>query len=301
MVQYKCDKCEMTFTKKSNYIVHTNRKTSCVVEYNVTEDGKYECMYCHTVFTRVDNCNVHINNCNLKITKLKDDEINELKKELEEKNKKIEDMTKILNSISQSDNKIINQTTNNTTDNSTHTDNSNTIITDNSTNNINNDNSITNNTVNNIITIKFGDEDLNKLNFKEIKSILTSGYQAVPESFKLTNCNPRLPEQINAYIPNLRAPYAYVYDGEGYVLKDLNEVLEDIILNKASDIQELYNINSKHLTAVQQRSIQGLLKKVKENDKQIMTDDKKEIKIAMYNNRDKIESFEKAKKTSKKK
>jgi hypothetical protein len=258
-------------------------------------------MYCHTVFTRVDNCNVHINNCNLKITKLKDDEINELKKELEEKNKKIEDMTKILNSISQSDNKIINQTTNNTTDNSTHTDNSNTIITDNSTNNINNDNSITNNTVNNIITIKFGDEDLNKLNFKEIKSILTSGYQAVPESFKLTNCNPRLPEQINAYIPNLRAPYAYVYDGEGYVLKDLNEVLEDIILNKASDIQELYNINSKHLTAVQQRSIQGLLKKVKENDKQIMTDDKKEIKIAMYNNRDKIESFEKAKKTSKKK
>ena len=76
---------------------------------------------------------------------------------------------------------------------------------------------------------------------------------------------------------------------------------EDIILNKASDIQELYNINSKHLTVVQQRSIQGLLKKVKENDKQIMTDDKKEIKIAMYNNRDKIESFEKAKKSSKKK
>jgi hypothetical protein len=246
LVTYKCEKCEAEFNNKAHYNKHISRKTPCVTHYIKINDNLYKCRYCDAEYTRSTTVNSHIETCTEKIKTEKNRELNDLQLALEDKNKELkfakfdlEDKSKELETTKKELEKLkkmydalisnksnnLNQTTNNTTDNSI--DNSNTNITDNSTtdNSItNNDNSITNNTVNNIITIKFGDEDLSKLNFKEIKSILTSGYQAVPESFKLTNCNPRLPEQINAYIPNLRAPYAYVYDGEGYVLKDLNEV-----------------------------------------------------------------------------
>jgi hypothetical protein len=283
MVIYECNKCYLIFTKKSSYIVHINRKTSCIIEYIITEDNKFKCMYCDSIFTRVDNCKFHIQSCNSKILKLKENENIELKQKLEEKNKDLEEKNKELEKFKKMYNELVSKTTipiqNNITNNTT---NDNSIIN-------NTDNSVTNNIVNQNIIIKFGEEDITKLTPKEVKSILSSGFQAVQESFKLINCNPRLKEQINSYIPNLRAPYAYIYDGEKFVVKDINQVLEDIINSRCGDIQELYNNNNTKMTNIQQKSIQGLLKKIKENDKKIINEDKKEIRIAMYNNKDNIE------------
>ncbi len=307
MVTYSCEDCGLLFDKKSTYVNHKNRKTACLIEYTKTDDNKYKCNYCDKEYSRTNLVKDHVDSCIEKYKK----ELEYKNKALEENKKELEELKKMYNNllsnnqsttatttttpvIPQSipsninnDNSIHNSTTNNTTDNSTTnntTDNS-TTINDNSTN-----------TVNNICIIKFGEEDLSKINQQEINKILKSGFMANQESFKLVNCNPRIPEQMNAYITNLRAPYAYVYDGEKFVVKDVNQVLDDIIINRAGDIQELYQKNHTKLSPVQQKSIQGLLKKIKENDKNLINEDKKEIKIAMYNNKESINVPKKLKK-----
>jgi hypothetical protein len=313
MVTYKCDKCEIEFTNKSHYNKHCNRKKSCLTNYIKINDNLYKCRFCDIEYTRSTSVNTHAITCTEKIKHEKNIELKEINDELDDKDKELkfvkfelEDTKKelekykkmydeIIKNKKSNDNNTINNTTNN--DNSTNTTNNdnstNTTNNDNSTNNI--DNSITNNnTINQNITIKFGDEDISKLTQKEIKTILSSGYQAIQEAFKLINCNPRLPENINSYVSNLRSNYAYIFDGENFVVKDLNQVLDDLIINRAGDIQELYNTNNNNMTNTQQRSIQGLLKKIKENDKKIITEDKKEIKIAMYNNKENIETNKKS-------
>jgi hypothetical protein len=59
MVEYKCDKCEKTFDKKSHYDYHINRKNPC---------DKVEpiCEYCDKKFSRKDNLKTHMNKCKLK-------------------------------------------------------------------------------------------------------------------------------------------------------------------------------------------------------------------------------------------
>ena len=83
----------------------------------------------------------------------------------------------------------------------------------------------------------------------------------------------------------MRAPYVYVFDGNNYILKNLNDILDDVIMYRADDVSTLYKMNTKKMTNTQQKSIQGLLKQIKENNIDKINEDKKEIKIAMYNNK----------------
>ena len=99
MVKYKCDKCLTEFPKKNAYTIHINRKTSCVIEYKVTEDGKIICIYCDKEFTRVDNCKIHISSCNKKMIKIKEDENIELRKQLDEMKKIIDELEKFKKDI----------------------------------------------------------------------------------------------------------------------------------------------------------------------------------------------------------
>ena len=40
MVEYICDRCKKTFTKKSNYLSHLNRKNPCQKKIVVPQDNK---------------------------------------------------------------------------------------------------------------------------------------------------------------------------------------------------------------------------------------------------------------------
>jgi hypothetical protein len=51
-----CEKCNRVFTKKSTYIDHINRKTSCVQK-------KIECEHCHKEFTRRSYLKIHTEKC----------------------------------------------------------------------------------------------------------------------------------------------------------------------------------------------------------------------------------------------
>jgi hypothetical protein len=59
MVEYKCEKCEKIFNKKSNYITHINKKNPC------NEDGT-ECKYCQRIYSRKDYLKKHMELCKKK-------------------------------------------------------------------------------------------------------------------------------------------------------------------------------------------------------------------------------------------
>ena len=67
MVEYKCNRCQKIFNKKSNYKYHINRKNPCKINSHnaLTNDSqnvlKYECHLCHKVLTRKSNLTRHIN------------------------------------------------------------------------------------------------------------------------------------------------------------------------------------------------------------------------------------------------
>ena len=56
MVTYSCEKCNMNFFKKSNYIRHMERKNGC------TSNNK-QCPHCDKTFTRSTGLTAHIPIC----------------------------------------------------------------------------------------------------------------------------------------------------------------------------------------------------------------------------------------------
>jgi hypothetical protein len=321
MVKHECNECGLIFNKKSTYLNHKNRKTSCVLSYVKTHDNKYKCLFCNREYARSNLVKDHLQRCkekvkeehNNELTKIKDEneqlkedhrnEISKLKEELEKYKKMYDDIkynripnastttsiqstTPTITTSSNSQQSTSNNPINNI-DNSQTTNNI-----DNSTNNIDNsqntnitniDNSQTTN-----ITIKFGEEDCNNLILPEIMKILRSGFLGIQEAVKLINCNPRLPEYTNAYISNIRSTHGHKFNGTEYELTDMNELINDIILNRAGDIKELLEKYKSKLNDRSLSSIRGLLKLIDENNEERMLEDKKGIKIMLYNNRDKV-------------
>ena len=59
-----CDKCKKEFTKKSSYVKHMNRKTSCIKEENIMQKEKDRtCQYCNKIFTQPYILRYHLNKC----------------------------------------------------------------------------------------------------------------------------------------------------------------------------------------------------------------------------------------------
>lgn len=66
MVEYTCKKCQKKFDKKTNYLKHINRKTSCI-KNNKSESNK--CEFCETCYSRKDSLKRHLAICKKKINK----------------------------------------------------------------------------------------------------------------------------------------------------------------------------------------------------------------------------------------
>jgi hypothetical protein len=125
MVLYYCNKCYKSFDKKHNYLVHMNRKRSCVKNFNNTNElikeiedeyeieeiqevdtehelennvKNFQCNYCAKEFTRKDNLKRHLDKCkcnNELVVSLKSkievmcDKINYLENHMKKSGKKI--------------------------------------------------------------------------------------------------------------------------------------------------------------------------------------------------------------------
>ena len=153
---------------------------------------------------------------------------------------------------------------------------------------ITNNNTINNNQTINNITINFGKENIDLLTENEKLHILSNGFFSIIERIKLVHSNDRLPQQINAYLNNIKSKFAYKYNNDKFELTELQELLKTIFDNSTEDIRNLYDRYKNKLTAMKIKGLQNLFLALDDDDDKIFRENKDKILVILYNNRDKI-------------
>ncbi len=250
---------------------------------NINNILELKCEYCNKIFTRIDNLNRHINNrCKKKELVIKEkDELKIALSTIEElKSLLLVKMNKDCKAHPRTIEKINRALANKYSNNS----NSNNILA-NSNNTLNN--GIINNNYN---IIALGNEKLEEvLTNKQQLNILRKDYKCLEELVKLVHMNDKYPQFKNILITNIMNNIGYIYDEKEkrFITTTKDELLDRLIIHRMSDIVEFYETHLDKLTEIQQRTIQKFIDKM-EDSKTFSEKRKKDIKLIIYNNRDKV-------------
>ena len=294
-MEYRCKICNKEYSSYQSLWIH-NKKFHTSNDFQKTSDdfrttssdfqttsvdfqnNKIMCEYCKKTFSRKNNLNYHIKNkCKMKASK--DQEIilltNALtKKETENKNmiEQIDEMKKQLLQLLEKQCKVhpktfnkINKQLNNTQIN---------------------DNKV----INNNIIIQLGKEKLHEVFSKEEKlKVLNQGYMCLDYLVQYAHFNPKYPQFKNILITNLQNNIAYKYntDTNNFDVVRKEELLNEIISERMYDINEFFENYKDEITIRMQKVINDFIAKMEGGSYE--QDKIKDIKIILYNNKDKID------------
>ena len=244
-----------------------------------TKKKIYSCSFCNKILSRIDNLKRHEKSCNdtnkqnieiqLQLSQ-KENEILKLKLKIEKSNKMHPKSFKKLNNM------LINNALMNS-------------------NNIN-----SNNSVNNYNILSLGNENIPEvLSLIDKKKIMNAKYLCLEKMVEIAHCG-NYNQFKNIVITNLKDNIAYRFDQtKGYFLTTTkNDVLNDIINNRITDIEEIYdelsttnkiNEETKNLITKFLEKIQNEDAKFVDENENITYDNYKSyksdrIKILIYNN-----------------
>jgi len=265
MAIYECEKCKKIFVQLSDFQKHMTSSNGC----ELYKKKKYECENCEKKFSTEKTKKYHQESSCIVDKKKKEtikeilvrqqEEIDRLKEE-NIKNKRKPGRPK----------KII--TTN-----------------INSNNNNNNNNNTNIGTINNqnITIIDYGSEDISMLTLEEKKAILNAKYDAIRKCAEIMHCNPNHPEMRNILISNLRANIGQQYKKGKFRIKSKDELLEDVIRDKANNVQDILEEGLVSISKIAYEKICNLLELINEDDKKQMSELKIELEHLLYEeNRD---------------
>jgi hypothetical protein len=254
--------------------------------------SNFMCNFCYSTFTRKDSLVKHLTSrCPIKNNEEKEDNdrynklLKEMKK-LKEQNIKLQESIKTIavnntNTIVENldDTNISPTRVDNRTDN--RIDNRTNMVNSHITNNSNNNNAINSNNTYNIIA--FGKE---KLDYNEdvVKFLLSYGYDAVAKTIEYTNLNKNKPQYHNVYIPNIKSPYATVYDGKDWKLEDINIVLNQLYDDKRCYLEDKFDEFISSLDKTTKKKFKRFLNDDKDDSKTVKWI-KKRIRLLLYNKR----------------
>ena len=235
-------------------------------------DGKqqFKCEFCEKTFSKKYNLNRHLNlnRC----TKFKDIESENiiLKKENEEFKKEIDviksQLLDVMNKQCKMHYKTLQKINNQL---------------------INNNHAHFNNCTFNIVQL--GNENLvEALSEQEQLKILKKKYQSLNYLVDYIHCNNKFPEFNNVAITNLQNNIAYMYDNNKrqFIATNKDELIDEIISYRMSDLGEFYDIHLDSLDNKTKKIISELIEKMENDDKYLMKK-KDQIKLLVYNNKDK--------------
>jgi hypothetical protein len=131
--------------------------------------------------------------------------------------------------------------------------------------------------------VAYGREDMSKLTKDEIIKILQNGYNSTIKMTEALHFNPKLPENHNIYISNLKNKYAMMFDGNDWTLTDRNDLLDRIYDDKKSYIEENIEEFVNSLSESRKNALKRWLD-TNDEDKKI-ADIKERMKLMLYNKR----------------
>lgn len=254
--EYKfiCNSCNKKY--KTKYILNKHIVKCNGGSYIIKNNNKYECRLCNKAY--VNKCHAYRHNKKCRETNshiIKQKESDKKHKLLITKNK--------INKIN-SNNKI----------NKVNSDNYNNSIVGN------------NNTINNYITIlPFGKENMDIPD--DIKKlILNKGFKAVEALTMYTHLNKNRPENHNVYKTNVKNKLLNVYNGKRWLVKDEEDVIDDVYVLKKAHLEDWLEEFCHELTGVANKKVNRFFDH--SEDETVANKIKKDIKLMLYNYRDRV-------------
>lgn len=290
--KYECLKCNKIFRFESEYNKHIKKKLPCNLEEKHEQSLlKRTCEYCGKTFSRHYILTTHITtvcgpNRNQNKRDVKEDIIDEKPAD------SIKDIIiKMQSHIINLENELKN-TQNELKDTKNELKDTRSVIKEIKSNgkydvkgnlvqgNMNTQNTV-NNIQNNIKIIAYGKEDLSYISDENYRMILNKGFKSVPQLVEYIHFNENKPENQNIKINNMRDNHVLMFDGNNWQLGDRDEILGNLIDNKADILDEKFDELLDTLD-------EGTIKKFKrfldqKDDDKINDKIKKELKLILYN------------------
>lgn len=281
--KFECAKCKKTFRFESEYSKHINKKISCDVEEKKEQlILKRTCEFCGKTFTRHNILTSHIatvcgpdriqNNQNIQDEPVMNKNVGSLKDIIIKMQSNIENLTNELNDTKSELKEIKDKQSNNNYDVKGNLVNGN-MNTQNTVNNIHND----------IKIIAYGKEDLSHITDENYRVILNKGFKSVPQLVEYIHFNENKPENQNIYISNMRDNNVLVFDGKDWLLKERNDILQEMIDEKTDTLNEKFDELIKTLDEGTIKKFNRFLNEKDNDNVNVTAKIKKELKLMLYN------------------
>ena len=154
-----------------------------------------------------------------------------------------------------------------------------------------NNNGVINNTTNNIQIVQLGEENLNELLSKQEKiKILNHRAHSLKEIVNLVHISDKYTQFRNIYITNLQNSIGYKYDTKtnSFIAVNKSVLLDDIIDCRMCDIETFYNELEDKLDVTTTTAIKRFIDRMNDEDDKLKGVKKEELKLLLYNSREKI-------------
>lgn len=136
---------------------------------------------------------------------------------------------------------------------------------------------------NNNITIKYGSEDLSQiLSQEDMIKICNKKFSSIEQSIEMVHLNKNRPELHNVIINNLNNNFAHIYDGDKYIVKKKNEIIEDLIELHLDNIEMI--ISETNDNNIRGKLDQNTIKKLEELRERLDDEEKFKINNKTYDN-----------------
>jgi hypothetical protein len=152
-------------------------------------------------------------------------------------------------------------------------------------------------TINNITIIQLGNENLSEvLNNKEKKYILDRQAMSINHLVDLIHVSGKFKKFQNVYITNLQSTFAYKFDEKQnkFIAVNKNELITDIVDSRMYDIQKFYDEIYPELEPKKAEQIKKFIDRMGNEEDELKDVKKEEIKLILYNNREKVLQKEEA-------
>ena len=268
---YYCEICNKEYKNYNSLYGHNKRyHNKTVKKQNIM------CTDCNKQFTRIDSLQRHQKTCKKTNYDAKKEIIDFLK---EKYNNDIIDEMLNKETIKEFDNQINGDKNNNNGINDSNLHNS-----------LNEQHINSHNTQNFNVIVNLGDENLSELlTVKEQLKILNKRNKCLEYIIQYIHFNDKFPQFKNVMIDDLKSDKALKFDVDkkDYIVVKKNELLDDIIENRLSDIEEFCVKNDEDVKKTTKKLVNRYIKKMEKEfedpKSQFMKEQKKTIEVTMYN------------------
>jgi hypothetical protein len=154
-----------------------------------------------------------------------------------------------------------------------------------------NNNNTNNGIINNINIVQLGNEDLNNvLTDNQKLKILNRQAMSLNDLVELVHISDKFKQFKNVYITNLQSSFGYKFDEKNnkFIAVNKNELLNDILESRMYDIESFYEDMQYKMDPVRADQIKLFIDRMTNEEDILKNLKKEEIKLILYNNREKI-------------